>query len=65
MVAAFTLGTFLRALTWGHVRQLDKAAGELLGRACATGAGPGADPVAVDVDSTICAVSGKIKQGAV
>ena len=41
VVAPSTLGTFLRAFTWGHVRQLDKAAGELLARAWATGEGPG------------------------
>ena len=31
--APSTLGTFLRGFTWGHARQLDKVAGELLGRA--------------------------------
>ena len=35
-----------------------------LGRAWRLGAGPGKGPVTVDVDSTICAVSGKTKQGA-
>ena len=33
VVAASTLGAFLRALTWGHVRQLDKVLGEALRRA--------------------------------
>ena len=33
--AASTTGTFLRAFTWGHVRQLDRAAGEVLRRAAA------------------------------
>ncbi len=64
VVAPSTLGTFLRAFTWGHVRQLDKAAGEVLARAWATGAGPGADPVTIDVDSTVCEVVGKAKAGA-
>lgn len=62
-MAASTLGTFLRSCTWGHVRQMDKAAGEALRRAWTTDAGPGG-PVTIDVDSTICEVSGKTKQGA-
>ena len=64
VMAPSTLGTFLRSFTWGHVRQLDKAAEQVLGRAWSTGAGPGTDPVTIDVDSTICAVSGKAKAGA-
>ena len=35
-----------------------------LGRAWRAGAGPGKGPVTLDVDSTICAVSAKTKQGA-
>ena len=35
-----------------------------LGRAWGAGAGPGKGPVTLDVDSTICEVSGKTKQGA-
>jgi hypothetical protein len=31
--ASSTLGTFLRAFTFGHVRQLDKLLGEMLERA--------------------------------
>jgi Transposase DDE domain group 1 len=41
VMAASTVGTFLRAFTFGHVRQLDKVTGELLARAWAAGAGPG------------------------
>ena len=63
-MAASTLGTFLRSFTWGHVCQLDKAAGEALRRAWTTPAGPAGDAVTIDVDSTICEVSGKTKQGA-
>lgn len=33
VLAPSTLGTFLRSFTWGHARQLDKVAGELLRRA--------------------------------
>ena len=62
--APSTMGTFLRAFTWGHVRQLDRAAGAVLGRAWAAGGGPGDDPMTIDVDSTICGVVGKKKAGA-
>jgi hypothetical protein len=41
VMAASTVGTFLRAFTFGHVRQLDRVCGELLARAWAAGAGPG------------------------
>jgi Transposase DDE domain group 1 len=64
VMAASTVGTFLRAFTFGHVRQLDKVTGELLTRAWAAGAGPGEGPLTVDVDSTICEVHGYHKQGA-
>ncbi|MCY3926353.1 MAG: hypothetical protein OXG52_12790 [bacterium] len=64
VMAPSTLGTFLRAFTWGHVRQLDRATGEVLARAWAAGGGPGDAPMTIDVDSTICEVSGKNKDGA-
>jgi hypothetical protein len=64
VMAPSTLGTFLRAFTFGHVRQLEAVVGETLRRAWAMGAGPGAARLVVDVDSTICAVAGKTKQGA-
>ncbi len=64
VMAPSTLGTFLRSFTWGHVRQLDRAAALALGRAWSQGAGPGDDPVTIDVDSTICEVVGKAKAGA-
>jgi len=41
-MAPSTLGTFLRAFTFGHVRQLDRVLGEAIKRAWAAGAGPGA-----------------------
>jgi len=64
VMAPSTLGTFLRAFTFGHVRQLEAVVGEVLARAWALGAGPGADCLVVDVDSTICEVAGKLKAGA-
>ncbi len=61
--APSTLGTFLRSFTWGHARQLDKVSGLLLARAFAAGAGPGDEPVTVDMDSSICETYGLQKQG--
>ena len=64
VMAPSTLGTFLRAFTFGHVRQLDSVLAEALRRAWSLGAGPGSDRVIVDLDSTICPVCGKAKHGA-
>lgn len=64
VMAPSTLGTFLRAFTFGHVRQLEAVIGHALGRAWAAGAGPGDGPLVIDIDSTICEVAGKHKQGA-
>jgi hypothetical protein len=61
--APSTIGTFLRSFTWGHCRQLDKAAGEVLCKAWSAGAGPGQGPVTIDVDSSICETYGLAKQG--
>jgi hypothetical protein len=63
VMAPSTLGTFLRAFTFGHVRQLDKVIGESLRRAWSAGAGP-AGSMTMDLDSTICEVYGKQKHGA-
>jgi len=64
VMAPSTLGTFLRRFSFGHVRQLDKLAEILLTRAWSVGAGPGDDPMTIDMDSTVCAVHGDDKQGA-
>jgi hypothetical protein len=64
VMAPSTLGTFLRAFTFGHVRQLDAVLAEVLRRAWAMGVGPGSDQLVVDLDSTICEVCGKAKHGA-
>ncbi len=64
MKAPSTLGTFLRSFRWGHVRQLDRVSRELLTRAWAAGAGPGSEPLTIDLDSTICETYGLAKAGA-
>ena len=65
VMAPSTLGTFLRSFTWGHVCQLNKALAVLLKRAWSQPRmGPGQGPLIVDVDSTVCEVSGKKKEGA-
>ena len=58
VLAPSTLGTFLRAFTFGHVRRLDRALGQLLARAWATGAGPGDGRLIVDLDSFVGEVFG-------
>ena len=63
-MAPSTLGTFLRAFTFGHVRQLDKVLDEVLRRAWAMGAGPGAKRLVIDIDSFVGEVYGRLKQGA-
>ena len=62
--APSTLGTFLRSFRWGHVRQLDRVSRELLARAWAAGAGPGDEPLTIDLDSTVCETYGLGKEGA-
>jgi hypothetical protein len=64
--APSTLGTFLRAFTFGHVRQLDAVAGQLLAELSRRSPLlPGADRVAyVDIDDTVKATYGYAKQGA-
>ncbi|MGH3609421.1 MAG: IS1380 family transposase [Pseudonocardiaceae bacterium] len=62
--APSTVGTFLRAFTFGHVRQLDKVLAQTLTRAWHAGAGPGDQRLVVDVDSFVGEVYGYDKQGA-
>ena len=64
MPAPSTLGTFLRAFPFGHVRQLDALLGETLVRAWRAGGGPGDGRLVVDVDSFVGEVCGRLKQGA-
>ena len=62
--APSTLGTYLRSFRWGHARQLDAVSRQLLARAWGAGAGPGAAPFTIDMDSTICPTYGLQKEGA-
>jgi hypothetical protein len=64
--APSTLGTFLRAFTFGHVRQLDAVASRLLiNLACRAPLLAGAGELAyVDVDDTVKPTFGYAKQGA-
>jgi hypothetical protein len=64
VAAPSTLGTFLRAFTFGHVRQLDRVLAEGLRRAWLAGAGPGEERLVVDVDSFVGEVYGADKGGA-
>jgi len=64
VAAPSTLGTFLRAFTFGHVRQLDRVLADALTRAWAAGAGSADGRLVVDVDSFVGEVHGRLKQGA-
>jgi Transposase DDE domain group 1 len=61
--APSTLGTFLRAFTFGHVRQLDRVLDQALVRAWRAGAGPGDERLIVDVDSFVGQTYGYEKEG--
>jgi hypothetical protein len=63
-MAPSTLGTFLRAFTFGHVRQLDRVLAESIKRAWSAGAGPDAERLVIDIDSFVGEVHGYEKQGA-
>jgi hypothetical protein len=64
--APSTIGTWLRSFKWSNVRECDAVTRELLTRLWAAGAGPvdPAGPLTFDLDSTICPVYGRGKQGA-
>jgi hypothetical protein len=64
VMAPSTLGTFLRAFSFGHVRQFEKVIDGALARAWSLGAGPGERQLVVDIDSTIREVFGQLKGGA-
>ena len=64
--APSTLGTFLRAFTFGHVRQLDAVAARFLAGLArqARIVTPGAAVAYLDIDDTVRATFGYAKQGA-
>jgi hypothetical protein len=64
VMAPSTLDTFLRSFTFGHVRQLDHLSEMLMTRVWSLGAGPGDQPMTIDLDSTITEVYSNQKQGA-
>lgn len=64
VMAPSTVGTFLRAFTFGHIRQLEAVTAEVITRAWRLGVGPADGRLVIDVDSTICEVDGHDKQGA-
>src|SRR6478752_6916238 len=64
VMAPSTIGTFLRSFTFGHCRQIEAVNGHALERAWAAGAGLGSEPLVIDIDSTICEVTGNHKHGA-
>jgi hypothetical protein len=65
--APSTLGSFLRTLTFGHVRQLDAVASRFLGRLATTTplltTAEVGERVMIDIDDTIIEVHGYAKQG--
>jgi hypothetical protein len=66
MRAPSTLGTFLRALTWGHARQVESVARQVtVGLTARTPLLAGAEQMLfIDADSTLGEVFGHAKQGA-
>ena len=50
-MAPSTVGTWLRSLTFGHIRQLDRLSELLLARAWTAGAGPGTSPLVVGIEA--------------
>jgi hypothetical protein len=65
VAAPSTIGTFLRSFSWGHARQLDAVAGEMLARAWAAGGGPEdlGGGFTIDLDSSIHETYGLQKEG--
>lgn len=61
--AASTVGTFLRAFSSGHARQLDAVIDDMFQRAWDLGARPCAELVKVDLDASLIETFGLQKQG--
>lgn len=65
VMAPSTIGTFLRSLTIGQIKQVDRVCGVMFERAWQAGAAPAADDVVVaDIDSSVHEVYGELKEGA-
>ena len=62
--APSTLGTFLRAFTFGHVRQLDRVLADRFASGVGGRCRPGEERLLVDVDAFVGEVYGYAKQGA-
>lgn len=63
VAAASTVGTFLRAFSHGHVRQLDAVIEDSFQRAWELGARPDQEVVKLDLDSSLIETYGFKKQG--
>jgi hypothetical protein len=65
VAAPSTIGTFLRAFSWAHTRQLDSVSKVMLARAWAAGAGPldRDAPFTIDLDSSVHETYGLKKEG--
>jgi hypothetical protein len=57
-MAPSKLGSFLRAFSFGHVRQLDRVLDAALRRAWSARAGPGFERLLIDIDSFVGEVQG-------
>ena len=64
VMAPSTLGTFLRAFMFGHVRQLDHVLDEIAAPRVGSGRRSGAQRLVIDIDSFVGEVYGYQKQGA-
>ena len=64
VMAPSTLGTFLRAFTFGHVRQLDRVLERRFGGRGRPAPGRAAERLMIDLDSFVVEVHGDHKQGA-
>ena len=62
VAAPSTLGFYKRSFTFAHVCQLDEVIETELTRAWEMGMAPRNEPMVIDIDSTICEVSGHNKQ---
>lgn len=62
MDAASTVGSWLRQIAFGHVRQLNRSTEAALTCAGAAAGVPGTAPMFIDLDSTVVDIHGHDKQ---